>query len=489
MSLFLPASEAQKLGLHELLASCRPHTPYGRQCLQAAKPYAPEARACLEAELAGVQDFLEAQRQESPDLPRLLQALLQVRAIPESLKRLRQGQPLSCSELFEVKRNLYAMAAIQALPALLQRQGLALHDLAPYRAMLTIADEGAQSFYLADRYSKKLAKIRKEKHRIEKALQATEEQAELFAQRGKWLALEAAEEAKVLDQLSQALRPAASKLQENLECLGRLDYRLAKANWALQHDAVKPKILDPRKERTAKLRGLRHLLLEKALKKQGEAFHKQTLDLAPGASVLTGPNMGGKSVALQAIFLQLYLAQLGFFVCADALETPLYHFFALYSAHPGELQQGLSSFGMEIVRLKQIASKSQTGPGLVVLDEPFQGTNPQEASALLSALCQVFGEGQSSLLVATHYHVSKGPGIQYYRIRGLKSGAFQAEAPRTEASALADLRDAMDYQVEAVGDAAPPVQAAYQIAKALGLPEPILDRMRQIQDQQALQES
>ncbi len=93
-----------------------------------------------------------------------------------------------------------------------------------------------------------------------------------------------------------------------------------------------------------------HPLIAEILDKQGLSFTPISIELQQGATVLSGANMGGKSVALKTVFLALLMTQLGYFPFCKSLQTPLFDFFAFESSREGDLHRGLSSFGLEAVR-------------------------------------------------------------------------------------------------------------------------------------------
>jgi hypothetical protein len=188
--------------------------------------------------------------------------------------------------------------------------------------------------------------------------------------------------------------------------------------------------------------------------------------------------MGGKSVALKSMTLALVLIQLGYYPSATASATPLYDFISYSSDHLDTTKRGLSTFGNEIVRIRDDASRARKERGLVVMDEPCRGTNPEEATALVGALARFYGKQQGSFVISTHYRVPAGDGIAHVRIRGIQSEALDVIAsegiPESDRDAIRRIEALMDYRIERVeGDASVPTDAI-RIAELLGLDGDIL---------------
>ena len=209
--------------------------------------------------------------------------------------------------------------------------------------------------------------------------------------------------------------------------------------------------------------------------------------------------MGGKSVALKTVFLALLMTQLGYFPFCESLVTPLFDFFAFESSYEGDLQRGLSSFGLEAVQIRNHYRKSKTQQGLILMDEPCRGTNPADATAILQALCNVYGKSSSTFFIATHYHVRKSPGIRFYQVCGISPESLAelstyppktGETDENSAPALSNLsanvhhedltrvrkiQNLMDFRLEEIDGVHQPPSGAIKIAELLGVDE-ALDR-------------
>ena len=209
--------------------------------------------------------------------------------------------------------------------------------------------------------------------------------------------------------------------------------------------------------------------------------------------------------------LCLLLTQLAICPPCEALSTDLYDFFSYLTEAEGEARLGLSSFAQQAVRIREMLRLSQSTRGLVVMDEACRGTNPDEATAMLQAICRIFARSPSRLLCATHYRMPHEKGIRHYRIRGLKPEAATEERVTTEQSmvtrkkedfanallsapgdekksksdledekAIAAIHEAMDYALAPLEEAEDIPAAGLCIAEKMGIDAVFLKEMRQI---------
>ena len=186
----------------------------------------------------------------------------------------------------------------------------------------------------------------------------------------------------------------------NMDALGRLDLIFAKTKLARRYGCRRPVFS---RDGSITLRGLRHPQVAEDLLARGEAFTPLDLELNKGCTVITGANMGGKTVSLRAVTLSLLLCQCGFFVFAARAELPLFHRAALILADSGPGSGGLSSFGGEVHALDALLRESRGTFFFLALDEFARGTNPQEGAALARTLVQYLNGLHCVALMTTHY--------------------------------------------------------------------------------------
>ncbi len=221
-----------------------------------------------------------------------------------------------------------------------------------------------------------------------------------------WRELQLAEERelrRVLMALSGLVGAEADNIIRTVEALARFDLALAKAKYAEVTQSVEPAIIAPATNDESqpspmlRIRQARHPLIDP----QKVVPIDISLD---GARVLviTGPNTGGKTVALKTAGLLVLMAQCGLHIpCAEA-TLPVFE--AVYADIGDEqsIEQSLSTFSAHMTNL--CGFLSAIGPRtLVLLDELGAGTDPAEGAALARALLEHVLRSGALCLVATHY--------------------------------------------------------------------------------------
>lgn len=122
--------------------------------------------------------------------------------------------------------------------------------------------------------------------------------------------------------------------------------------------------------------------------------------------LLTGPNLGGKTVSLKTIGLLVLMALNGFMLPAKGAKVPLFTKVLVDLGDEQNLLEGESSFSAHLKNLKRILSKADE-KSLILLDEPGRGTNPEEGNALVCAFIERLLEKGSMIVVTTHSHMLK----------------------------------------------------------------------------------
>jgi DNA mismatch repair protein MutS2 len=318
------------------------------------------------------------------------------------------------------------------------------------------------SFHIHESYSPVLQELRKKKQAIEfKIIREREEEAkkELRAQRALVIEQEQEEEYKVRVFLSEKLRKDLAMLEHNITAISQLELICAKAQMAIEHEGVRPKI-DSHKQIVLK-QGINPELAAH-LKESSKTFTPVDMELKEGCTLLTGANMGGKTVALNTLISNVELALMGFYVFAKKLQMPLLDFVFMTGNEANSHGFGLSSFGAEIVKLNELIELNQKGRGLVVCDEFARSTNPDEGKRFVQALTDFFNHHHSFGLLSTHYDGIKNQGL-CYRVRGLKKDikniSLMAES----------IENHMDYRLIQVSNQETVPKEAINIAKLMNL--------------------
>jgi len=493
------------LGLHKVLEACRCRSPQGNTLKNALQLFTNESREALREELGAIDRLLPLVRASDPEINEAQTYLSRLRELRGTLARLEKASLLNDTEFFELKSALSIFDRLGKMKNLLEAAGVDFEDTKPAAALLDPAGTGSPAFHIYSDYSAELSEIRAMKNELEREIrQATGPQRKtLLTQRALIISREDQEEERIRRQLGDKLAEWLPQLRSNVDTCALLDFRLAKAILAFKWNGCLPDLVMP--QQPAILHNAIHPLIAEILDKQGLSFTPISIELQQGATVLSGANMGGKSVALKTVFLALLMTQLGYFPFCKSLQTPLFDFFAFESSREGDLHRGLSSFGLEAVQIRNHYRKSQTQRGLILMDEPCRGTNPSEARAIVQALCNTYGISDSTFLIATHYHVKPAPGIRFYQVRGINPDAL-SKLPEYLSSdsktagleeGLADglsktsvninhedlarvrrIQKLMDYQLEEIDGVHQTPSGAIKIAELLGVDEALLREMR-----------
>lgn len=201
---------------------------------------------------------------------------------------------------------------------------------------------------------------------------------------------------RILTNLTAELGSQAREFIQSLEILSQLDAINAKANYALKYGGVKPDILD---EDELYLKDVKHPLL--LASKQAKDVVPLSVDFDSGkrGRLVSGPNAGGKTVALKSIGVNVALALSGFFplgVC----RTNYLAIFASIGDHQS-IEQDLSTFSSQMMQIKGILENC-AADSLVLIDEIGSGTDPQEGAALACGIMDTLIELKSFFVATTH---------------------------------------------------------------------------------------
>lgn len=262
------------------------------------------------------------------------------------------------------------------------------------------------------------------------------------------------EEHAIYAQLSEALMDVLPSIEAAAFALATADARAAIARLADEKQLVFPFV-----EREAKLDLIRarHLLLVLDLDK----VIPSDLKIEKGrAMVVSGPNAGGKTVALKTMGLAALLVRAGLPVACK--EESTVGWFEVVLSDVGDdqsLQSNLSTFSAHVQNLARILDDTQPG-ALVLLDEIATGTDPREGEALAAGVLDSLCKRGGAVVVTTHYE-------------GLKALAA-ADERFVNASVGLDLATMTPTFELSMG--VPGRSSALAVARRFGMPETVLER-------------
>lgn len=451
-------------GLGWVLARLAPLSPLGKSRARELPWFSPAQRAELEEELGRVAVAKELAVKGHHVLGSILTLLPQFKDIRGSLD---QGRTASFDmvELFQLKEFLLLLERLvplcQKLPAIVE---IYMGDLPQLLARLDPAGRKIPQFSIDSSYHPELEPLRKARREIEQQLTTCPEDAKgmLHAKRTQLWGEEEAVEGIVRSELTKEIMGQAPQLLAAMEQVAQLDVTLAKGRLAKNFGCVCPVLSQ---DRTLTLTGLAHPEIAHEVQGRGGVFTPVDITLVEGCTVITGANMGGKSVTLQSVTLSILLTQLGFFLFATSGTMPLYEGAALLLADRALDGGGLSSFATEVNLLNGLLQGMDGGNCFLAVDEFARGTNPQEGAQLARGLATHLSKLPCTALMTTHYDGVAEGGSAHYQVAGLTKqvAGDESDAPKVR------IANRMDYSLQPVPKGAPCPKDAMAICKLLGV--------------------
>ena len=285
-----------------------------------------------------------------------------------------------------------------------------------------------------------------------------------------------AEEERIREELSKKISEKEKVILDNCEKMGALDLALARALYSVKHHLVKPEIID---EHVIEFEDGRNLQVEDIIRSKGKEYCPVSISLKDGVTLITGANMGGKTISLKLAGQVPILAQYGFFVPAKKAKIGLSNYMQILIGDSQSVERGLSSFGSEMEELKEILDHGQNR-SLILIDEIASGTNPTEGTALTKSLVDYLMEKPYISLITTHFEsVTEKEGVVNLQVRGLADCDFRLlnreiqRANRRERINI--ISKYMDYRLCRVDNGTQVPKEALSIAAMLGLDKAIIE--------------
>jgi DNA mismatch repair ATPase MutS len=386
--------------------------------------------------------------------------LSQVNDIERTLTNLANATTLDDVELFEIKQfSLLALDVNELLVEAKYSLPLDIPDLTDAFRILDPENQRIPYFYIYPAYDTELAHLRRKMEL--KSPEDKEEWAELFARCTE-------KEDQIRQQLSQQLMEHASSLLLAFNALAQLDILLAKTLLALKFNLCKPKI----DSTSTAYVGLINPWVQGLLATESKEFQALSIELKAAPCLITGANMGGKTVLLKTLATAQYLFQFGFYIPAQHAQIMPVEELVCSMGDQQSTVQGLSSFAAEMLVIdKMIRLASSSKRILALIDEPARTTNPSEGKALVQAILDELTSLRIISVVTTHYSVPD-TGIDRWQVKGLKIDQLPTDLKPT------DLTLYMDYTlIKPSGENLP--AEGLKVASLLGVNKHLLERAKQ----------
>lgn len=408
-----------------------------------------------------------------------------VKNIKNTIVRLENKNILDEIELFEIKNFAINVNKIMEYYSKLNLNVdyINFKSLGKVVKLLDPDDLKLTTFQIYEAYSKQLLLIRQKKLNVEKEIFSSTDIENIEKLKKKRLEIVIQEDKEVLKirkALTEELYYYLIDVKENTTNIGKLDLLIAKADLAIKYNAIKPSINE---ENKIYFKDLVNPNLQRILDSQGKQYIPISIELDKKINIISGANMGGKSVSMKTIALNLYLFQCGFFIFAKEANLCILDFIYLVSDDMQDINKGLSTFGAEIIKLKEITKLIKIRSGFIALDEFARGTNPIEGRLLLKSICEYFKKYNSISLISTHLDDINISDVDYYQVIGLKNVNFEGLKRQIDLKIGTDkssngvkiLQEYMDYRMEKVSKEAKVPKDAINICKLLGLDNEIIN--------------
>jgi DNA mismatch repair protein MutS2 len=220
---------------------------------------------------------------------------------------------------------------------------------------------------------------------------------------------------RILVEMTRRIGEHAPSILAAVGVLAELELQFAKARFAADYDCV-PAVLSA-SGGAMLLHSARHPLLERNLKLKGGRVVPTTLELEGERRqiIITGPNTGGKTVALKTTGLLALMALAGIPVPAARAEFPLFDAVLADIGDYQSIEQNLSTFSAHVTNIDFI-SRTATANSLVLLDELGSATDPEEGAALAVAIAAHFSRVGAMTIISTHHtslkvYAANAPGV------------------------------------------------------------------------------
>jgi len=327
------------------------------------------------------------------------------RDIENTIIHLKNKTVLNDIELFEIKHFALLYSEVNKFFNLLNLNSLYQKETETVIDILDPDNQRIPHFYIYSAYSEQLKKIRLSYKfsDIDEAFKTEiRNQEEII-------------ENKIRIDLSNKLSQYADILL-NIHCLlAEFDVLMAKAKLSIECQFSKPELSDD----IISFKKLYNPLIKNQLEINNKKFQSIDIQIGLYPTLITGANMGGKTVLLDSLLICQYLCQFGFYV--PAINAKIIPVEEIITNHPDneQVKEGLSSFATEICKIDEIFRNIKKKKKiLALLDEPARTTNPREGSAIVNSIIDMATGKNAVCVITTHYNDIK-VSCKKLRVKGL----------------------------------------------------------------------
>jgi DNA mismatch repair protein MutS2 len=267
---------------------------------------------------------------------------------------------------------------------------------------------------------------------------------------------------RILTELTSEVRPHIQNLRRAYSFLGLMDFIRAKAKFSLKTEAINPEF---DKKAQIKWYNAKHPLLLLNFAAQGKKVIPLGLELNAQKRILliSGPNAGGKSVALKTVGLVQYMYQCGLLVpVSEGSRMGIFRDIFIDIGDEQSIDNDLSTYSSHLKNMKYFLEFADSKT-LLLIDEFGTGTEPQMGGAIAETILDKLNHAKAFGVITTHY-----ANLKFYaeNNQGVVNGAMQFDGKKLEPLYKLDMgRPGSSY--------------AFEIAQKIGLPKAVIQKARQ----------
>jgi DNA mismatch repair protein MutS2 len=272
---------------------------------------------------------------------------------------------------------------------------------------------------------------------------------------------------RILIDLTQSVRSQIENLQTLLNLVAWVDAVFACAAFSLRFRCTAPELVS---DRSIKIVSGRHPLLLQSLGREAVVPLSLELDSEENVLAISGPNNGGKTVALKTVGLFCAMAEAGLPVPAEEAELPILKDILADVGDHQSIIQHLSTFSSHVKRINELMDNRKY-PCLLLLDEAGRGTDPSYGAALAVSIIEYFRNRETLVIVTTHHRAVKAYASS---AAGVKNASFQLDDSTLQPTYV------LEFGVAGSS-------SGFEIAEQLGMKKSIIAHARSLLEKKELQ--